>query len=208
MTSKANKTTAETIVETAQKEAETPQQEAIDKANADGVPLEELLEPDIQFANVGQDELIEKLQNEAAMWQDKALRAAAEEENTRARFAKEKVEILKFASAPLATEMFAVADILHKALEHLPQELREKAETKNFIEGLEFTEQALDGALQKVQIQKIGNVGDKFDPSIHQAVSIAVDSDAAPNTIVQVLQSGYILHGRILRAAMVIVSKA
>ncbi len=196
-----------------QPENQSPEQEALDeeainKAAADGVPLEELLEADFSPPEVSADAEIEKLQAEIEDWKDKALRAVAEEENTRSRFAREKADLLKYAQAPLATEIFAVADILGKAIESIPQEWHDKAEMKGFIEGLQFTQNSLEGALQKFHIQKIGQVGDKFDSAIHQAVSIAENTDAEPNSIVEILQPGYMLHDRILRAAMVVVSKA
>lgn len=139
---------------------------------------------------------------------DRLLRAAAETENVRRRSEKERDDLRKYAVQKFAEDMLAVADNLKRALDAIPAEGREDPATKALIEGVELTGRELSGAMERHGIQRIEAAGQRFDPNLHQAVFEVETADAAPGTVVQVLRDGYTIHGRLLRAAMVGVSKA
>ena len=95
-----------------------------------------------------------------------------------------------------------------QAEEHLEAALAvENATVENFKSGMELTRKQLTAAFEKFNIKVIDPQGEKFDPHLHQAIS-TVDSDLAPNTVVQVMQKGYVLNDRVIRPALVIVSRA
>ena len=160
-----------------------------------------------EAAAAGEDPLA-KLQAENAELKDRLMRALAEVENVRRRADKERQDQSKFGVSPLAKELMPVVDNLGRALEHVPDALKsEDDQVKNFLMGIEMTEKQLIDAFDRCQIKKIDPMGEKFDYKLHQAMSEATGTEHAPGTIVQVLQSGYVLHDRLLRPAMVIVAK-
>ena len=155
-----------------------------------------------------EEDVLAKLQAENGELKDRLMRALAEVENVRRRAEKERQDQTKFGVSPLAKELMPVVDNLARALEHLPDSLKDgDDQVKNFLMGIEMTEKQLVDAFGKCQIQKIDPLGEKFDYKLHQAMSEATGTDQEPGTIVQVLQSGYVLHERLLRPAMVIVAK-
>ena len=155
-----------------------------------------------------EEDPIVKLEAENAELKDRLMRALAEVENIRRRTDKERQDQSKFGVSPLAKELMPVVDNLNRALEHVPEAIREGDEqVKNFLMGIEMTEKQLVDAFSRCQIRKIDPLGEKFDYKLHQAMSEATGTDQAPGTVVQVLQSGYVLHDRLLRPAMVIVAK-
>jgi molecular chaperone GrpE len=132
---------------------------------------------------------------------DAWLRAKAESENFRRRSQVEIANAHKFALESFAGELLAVKDSLEAAL------ASETASSENMRAGVELTLRQLKSVFEKFNIREIDPVGQKFDPHFHQAIS-ATPADAEPNTVLQVLQKGYLLHDRVIRPALVIVSKA
>ena len=131
---------------------------------------------------------------------DAWLRAKAESDNVRKRSQIEIANAHKFAVENFAAELLAVKDSLEAAL------ASENATVESMRSGVELTLRQLKAVFDKFSVKDIDPAGEKFDPHRHQAIS-TVESDAEPNTVVQVLQKGYLLHERVIRPALVIVAK-
>jgi molecular chaperone GrpE len=143
---------------------------------------------------------------EIAGLKDQVLRALADAENTRRRAQKEREDTSKYAVANFAKEMLNVADNFHRALDATPKETNDPA-LRNLITGIEATERQLQAALERFGIKKIDPLGQAFDPNFHRVMMEVDDPDQQAGTVVQVLQSGYIIHDRLLREALVAVAK-
>ena len=152
-----------------------------------------------------QDPVI-SLQAEIDDLKDRLLRAVAETENTRRRAERDRQEAQKYGGVKLARDMVSVADNLERALGFVDDEMRSKA--GDFIAGMEATLRELESVFGRHQIKKAGTIGEKFDPKLHQAMVEIPTSDMEPGHVVQVMQQGYIMEERLLRPAMVGVSKA
>ncbi len=140
---------------------------------------------------------------------DKLLRALAEMENLRRRSQKEREDALKYASANFARDMLSVADNLRRAIESIPEDGDpDGAALVGFIEGIALTEKELLSALERHKIKKIDPMGEKFDPQLHEALFEIPTNDAASGTVMQVMESGYTIHDRLLRPAKVGIAKA
>ena len=147
------------------------------------------------------EELLRKAELQAQEHHDAWLRAKAETENIRKRAVTDVANAHKYAVENFAAELLAVKDSLEAAL------AAESATVETLKSGAELTLKQLSSAFEKYKLVEVNPVGEKFDPHRHQAISM-VPSDAAPNTVVSVLQKGYVLHDRIVRPAMVVVAKA
>ena len=151
---------------------------------------------------------LEKLIAENAAMKDQLLRALAEAENTRRRTQRDREDFAKYSAAPLAKDILPVADNLARALAAVPKEALANDEAlKNLVEGIAATERQLQSALERHNIKRIDPEGEKFDSHHHQAMFEVPGTDKPGGTVVQVLQSGYILHDRLLRPALVGVAK-
>ena len=151
----------------------------------------------------------DSLNNKVIELKDQLLRSVAELDNYRKRVDREKEQLRKFGIANFAKELLAVADNLRRALESGPSELAGADEkVKNLIVGVEMTEKELLGAFEKNGVRQINPLGEKFDYNFHQAMFEVEAEDKEPGIVVQVLQPGYAIEDRILRAAMVGVSKS
>lgn len=146
--------------------------------------------------------------DEAADLRDKLLRALAENENLLRRAKREREDTAKYAATNFARDMLAVADNLGRALEAVPAALREMEDAAAFLDGVELTERELGATLERHGITRISPLGEKFDHERHEALFEVPTNDAEPGTVVQVLQDGYVIHGRLLRAARVGVARA
>lgn len=131
---------------------------------------------------------------------DAWLRAKAESDNVRKRSQTEIANAHKFAVENFATELLAVKDSLEAAL------ASETATPESLRSGVELTLRQLTSVFEKFNVKEVDPAGERFDPHRHQALS-TVESDAEANTVVQVLQKGYLLHDRVIRPALVIVAK-
>jgi len=147
-----------------------------------------------------------KVEAERDELNDKHLRALAEGENIRRRAMKDREEGEKYGGVRLARDMLAVYDNLTRALEAADDSVREAA--PEFIEGVELTQRELVNAFAKHSIAPIApEIGEKFDANLHQAMFEAPAPGAENNTVIQVLQQGFKISDRLLRAAMVGVAK-
>jgi len=147
---------------------------------------------------------------EAAGLKDRLLRTLAEMENLRKRTEREVVDARVYGTAGFARDVLAVADNMHRALAAIGPELRDAADAqvKAFIEGVELTERELLKVLEKNGVKKFSPEGEKFDPNVHQAMYEVPTSDLPPGQVAQVIQAGYMIGDRVLRPALVAVSKA
>ncbi|MBN8281664.1 nucleotide exchange factor GrpE [Zoogloea sp.] len=137
----------------------------------------------------------------AAEHHDAWLRARAETENVRRRAQEDIIKAGKFAADKFAQSMLPVKDSLEAAL------ATENATLETLREGVELTLKQLVSAFTGANITEVNPVGEKFDPNKHQAIS-ALEADGEPNTVISVLQKGYLLNERTMRPALVVVSKA
>lgn len=148
------------------------------------------------------EEQIAQLEAQVAGLKDQLLRSLADQENQRRRSSEELVNTQKYAISKFAQELVSVKDYLEMAL------LDQSGQIDTLKMGVDMTLKQLVSAFEKAQIKDIApKAGDKLDPHQHQAMS-AEESDAEPNTIVRVMQKGYQLADRVLRPAMVVVSKS
>ena len=148
---------------------------------------------------------IAALETELAEAKDRLLRAAAETENVRRRLERERDEARVFAATRFAKDILSVADNLRRALDASPKNADEVV--KSFIGGVEVTERELLSVFERHQIKRIEALGARFDPNLHEAVVEIEDHSKPAGTVVQVMMPGYTISGRLLRAAMVAVSK-
>lgn len=153
---------------------------------------------------------VAEAKREAAEFKDKLLRTLAEMENLRKRTEREVFDARLYGIAGFARDVLAVADNMHRALDAIGPELRESddAKVKALIEGVELTERELLKTLEKNGVKKFSPQGEKFDPNLHQAMYEVPTSDLPPGLVANVIQAGYMIGERVLRPAMVAVSKA
>ena len=147
------------------------------------------------------EELLKAAELQAAEHHDAWLRAKAEAENIRRRAQDDVARAHKFAVEGFASELLAVKDSLEAAL------AADTSNTDNLKSGVELTLKQLSGVFGKFNLAEINPVGEAFDPHRHQAMSM-VESDQPANTVVSVLQKGYLLNDRVIRPALVMVAKA
>ncbi|MGO4526135.1 nucleotide exchange factor GrpE [Microvirga sp. 2MCAF35] len=149
------------------------------------------------------------LEAEKADLKDKLLRLMADMENLRRRTEREIADARTYAVANFARDMLNVADNIHRAIESVPEEARSTAEGafKGLIEGIDLTERDLLKTLERHGVKKLDPQGQKFDPNVHQAMFEIPNAEVPNGTVLQVVQSGYVIGERVLRPALVGVSK-
>jgi molecular chaperone GrpE len=149
------------------------------------------------------------LEREHAEMKDRLLRTLAEMENLRKRTEREIADSRLYSVTSFARDMLVVADNMRRALEAVTPELRSTAETgvKALIDGIELTERELLKALEKNGVRQFTPQGEKFDPNLHQAMFEIPDATVPAGSVVQVVQPGYMIGDRVLRPALVGVSK-
>jgi len=148
-----------------------------------------------------------ELEAELAEQKDRLLRALAETENVRRRAQREREDASRYAVAGFAKDLLSAADNLRRALESLPESEVRDDRTRSLLAGVAATERELLGIFERHGIKRIDPKGERFDHNFHQAIFEAERPDQPSGTIVEVLQPGYVLHDRLLRPAMVGVSK-
>ena len=154
-------------------------------------------------------EPVEALEEQVSELKDQLLRSVAELDNYRKRAEREKEQLRKFGIANFAKDLLSAADNLRRAVESGPSDLEGADESvKNLIVGVEMTEKELLNALEKNGVRKIDPTGEKFDYNFHQAMFEVETDKEEPGIVMQVLQPGYAIEDRVLRAAMVGVSKS
>jgi len=152
---------------------------------------------------------VEALTREVAEARDKMLRTLAEMENLRQRTRREVSDAKTYGITGFARDVLDIADNLQRALDAVPAEARAAADPglKALIEGVELTERSLLNALEKNGVKKFDPTGEKFDPNFQQAMYEVPDPSVPSGTVVQVVQAGYTIGERVLRPALVGVSK-
>src|ERR1700744_5176533 len=152
---------------------------------------------------------VEALTKEVAEARDKMLRTLAEMENLRQRTRREVADAKTYGITGFARDVLEIADNLQRALDAVPAEARANADPgmKALMEGVELTETSLLNTLEKNGVKKFDPSGEKFDPNFQQAMYEVPDASVPSGTVVQVVQSGYMIGERILRPALVGVSK-
>lgn len=145
---------------------------------------------------------------EAQALHDKHLRLAAEFENYKRLAQKDQRDYARFANESLLKDLLPIVDNLERAIKAAKEAPKEGAKTDSLIEGVELTLKQFIDLLAKAGVRQIASVGEPFDPARHQAVARVESTGAQDNTVVEEFQKGYLLHERILRAAMVTVASA
>ena len=153
----------------------------------------------------GPEEEVARLEVELAEARDTALRAAAEAQNAARRAEQDVDKARKYALERFTGELLPVVDNLERAL---AASSVDDATPKAIAEGVELTLKSFLDALRKFNIAVVDPQGEPFDPNLHQAMTMVENSDVEPNTVLEVMQRGYTLNGRLVRPAMVVVSKS
>ena len=177
-------------------ESETPEEATQPETDADPAPEDP------------PDEDAPATKDEAAELRDRLLRALAENENIVRRAKKDREHAAKYAAANFARDMLTVADNLSRALDSVPETLRADETAKTMLEGVDLTMRELLATLERHGITRISPLGEKFDHNLHEAMFEVPTADAEPGTVIQVMEDGYVIHDRLLRAARVGVAKA
>lgn len=144
-------------------------------------------------------------QEQATVEKDKALRVAADAENMKRRSAQDVEKAKNFALEKFAGELLLVIDNLERAMQAIDAE---DEAMKSVLEGIEMTHKGFIQTIEKFGMQSVNPEGEAFDPQLHQAMGMQESEEVAPNTVLAVMQKGYTLNGRLLRPAMVMVSRA
>ena len=148
---------------------------------------------------------LEAAQQASLEERERAIRAVAEMENLRRRAAQDVEKAHKFALEKFAAELLPVLDNLERAIELAD---KESEALKPMIEGVELTLKSMQSSVAKFGLVALDPQNQPFDPNAHQAMSMIENAELAPNTVIAVMQKGYELNGRVIRPAMVMVSKA
>ncbi|WP_341325152.1 nucleotide exchange factor GrpE [Methylotuvimicrobium sp. KM2] len=148
---------------------------------------------------------LEKTEQKATENWDKVLRIQAEMENLKRRTQKDLENAHKFALENFAKELLTVVDSLELGLQAA---IGDSPEVQKFREGSELTLKQFEAVFSKFNIEAVNPLGQPFDPELHQAMAMQPSADAEPNSVINVFQKGYVLNGRLLRPAMVVVAKA
>ena len=189
---------------------ETNESEIIDEINEDKT---DETNPDNNDTNEEpadeeiQDTEEDILKEEIKTLKEEKIRVLAEMENLRKRFDREKIDSIKYGSVNFARDILSPGDNLERALSAINQEEEHPQSIKNLIEGLLMVKKELSTALEKNGITKIESLDKKFDPNLHQAMMEIENNDLEEGIVVQEIQTGYMMHDRLLRPAMVGVSK-
>jgi len=178
---------------------ETPPALTADESSA--APAQQEAQPEAHDSMPSLQDSLRQAELKAAEHHDAWLRAKAETENVRRRAQDDIAKAAKFAAEKFATAMLPVKDSLEAALANENQTL------ESLKEGVELTLRQLTAAFQNAALAEENPLGQKFDPNRHQAIG-ALEADGEPNTVLNVLQKGYLLNERVIRPAMVMVSKA
>ncbi len=165
---------------------------------------EELIDDDVEDTEETEEE---NLKEEIKTLKEEKIRVLAEMENLRKRFDREKIDSIKYGSVNFARDILSPGDNLERALSAINKEEDHPQSIKNLIDGLMMVKKELSSALEKNGITKIDTLNKKFDPNLHQAMMEIENNDLDEGIVVQEIQTGYMMHDRLLRPAMVGVSK-
>lgn len=157
------------------------------------------------LATLAPEDMVAKLQEELTTARDAVLRAQADAQNVMRRAEQDIEKARKFALERFCSELLPVVDNLERALETTAGD---NEIVKPIAEGVQLTLKSFQDALKKFHIEAVDPAGEPFDPQLHQAMSLVENADVEPNTVIAVMQKGYTLNGRLVRPAMVMVSKS
>ncbi len=149
-------------------------------------------------------EAIARLEAQIDEWKSRAYRQAADLENMRKRHAKEREETRKFGIEGLLKDLLPVVDNMERALGHAETE----GGNEGLVEGVRMVWKQFLGVVESYGARPFEALGEPFDPQVHEAMTQMPSADHPPNTVIQVFQRGWMLHDRLVRPAMVVVSKA
>ncbi|AHI28105.1 nucleotide exchange factor GrpE [Marinobacter similis] len=156
----------------------------------------------------GEESEVDALRAQVKEAQEQMLRSQAEMQNVRRRAEIDVEKAHKFALEKFVKELLPVADSLEKAVESTEGSEDAGELVASIREGVEMTLNLFMNSLGKFNVEQLNPVGEPFDPQQHEAMSMVPSPDAEPNSIVAVVQKGYLLNGRVVRPAMVVVAKA
>ena len=152
-------------------------------------------------------EELKKYQEEITALKDKCLRSYAETENIRRRSDKELQDARKFSITGVVKDLVNVIESLYRSTEHITEEDKEDEKVKKVVEGIELTRKELMSVLSKNNVKRVvPKVGDVFDHTVHQAISQIADNDHPKNSIIKIIQAGYLIEDRLIKPALVLVS--
>src|SRR5882724_12484343 len=165
--------------------------------------------PETEAPEAAAPDPVAVLTKEVADLKDRLLRTLAEMENLRRRTEREVADARTYGVSNFARDILAVADSMERALKALDDEIRANADAgvKALLDGVEITERELIKVMEKHGVRKIEPMGQKFDPNLHQAMFEIPDASVPAGTVVQVMQPGYTIGERVLRPALVGISK-
>ena len=199
----------EELIIDAEVDSEALEEAATEAESPEGA---EAAEEAVELADMSKAELFKDAENareEAAKFRDAALRAEAEMQNVRRRASKDVEHAHKFGAEKLIQNLLPVVDSLEKALEssELVKDLDQDHSAKAVLDGVGLCHKMFLDTLGKENVAVVDPHGEPFDPNLHQAMSMVENPDMEPNSVVAVIQKGYQLNGRLVRPAMVMVSK-
>jgi len=176
-----------------------------DKAESNKADIKKDVSKEIQEENVQDLSIEEKLEDA----ENRILRTLAETENLRKRYEREKEDLSNYVISNFAKETLSILDNLQRALNSIKtEELKDNDENiSKFVEGIELTEKQMITVFEKFKIEKVKSLDTSFDPNMHQAMFEVESEDKEPGTVVEVVQEGYKIGERLLRPALVGVSK-
>ena len=193
---------------------QNPDQDQVENEASPELATEDASVADAQDAPEGEQpademsllqEQLEAAEAAAGMARDELLRVQAEMQNLRRRTEQDIEKAHKFGQEKFSTELLAVMDNLERSA--AAAEASEDEAVQAIKEGVELTLKGFMDCFKRFNIEAVDPLGEPFDPQLHQAMSIQESPDAEPNSVIAVMQKGYTLHGRVIRPAMVMVSK-
>ncbi len=173
----------------------------------EGVPEEFLDDGEEEEGEGSLEDALAQMKAELEEAKQQVLYARADTQNVRRRLEKEKDEARAYAATGFARDILSVADNLARAIDAIPAELREDDKMKGLVAGIEATQRELDKVFGQHGISRIAAMGMPLDPNQHQAMMEIPTDDAEAGTVIQEMQSGYMIKDRLLRPAMVGVAK-
>jgi molecular chaperone GrpE len=172
-----------------------------------GVPEELLSDDPTEDEHASFDEELAQLRSDLEAARQETLYAKAEAQNQRRRLEKEVQDARAYAATGFARDILSVADNLARAIDAIPEDLREDSKFKGLVAGIQATQRELGKVFTHNGITRISAMGLPLDPNQHQAMMEIPTNDAEPGTVVQEMQAGYMIKDRLLRASMVGVAK-
>ena len=179
----------------------------LDEVNAE-IEAELMDDMDAEAAEQEQQSETEQLKAQVATANDQVLRVQAEMQNVRRRAERDVEKAHKFGLEKLINGLLPVLDNFDRAIAAVPEAAADDEVVKSLLEGVELTRKTALDVLKTFSVEVLEPYGEPFNPEFHQAMTMVPSPTAEPNSVIDVLQKGYTLNGRLLRAAMVVIAKA